>query len=370
MTVLIVNLDRKFFGHSGGHITHMSGVIEGFIENNKQISLCGYFPLKYQDIAHETYIVEKKSSLFTYILNVFRKLIFLKSQKNSLLYVRYKMGLFFLYPILKLIFLKTPVVVEVNSFIAKDYPWFRFLERFAFWNIDIILCVSDVIKCNFDKLISSSGKSIVIENGVSKDFLPSINSFRKPDWSNIAYFGVIKPDYSIEILIEAVSILKKRGANPKLNIYGDGLHLEKLRKYAHSLGLNSSNCCFHGYIEKGEVIKYMKRSHILVYTQSEKNSFGSSTKISEYFMSSRQIIASRTPHTKKFLKCDPFSDVINEGTAQEFALKIGKLLAVKPVSSEEIYDVRKEKFKDLMWKDKIRDLLKIVEEKNFEKHIT
>jgi glycosyltransferase involved in cell wall biosynthesis len=72
------------------------------------------------------------------------------------------------------------------------------------------------------------------------------------------FFGVIsRLDFgkNLEVLLEAVAILKNNGENPKLLVFGDGPELEKLKRLVKSLGIES-------FVEFLGMVKFEDRKNI------------------------------------------------------------------------------------------------------------
>jgi L-malate glycosyltransferase len=90
--------------------------------------------------------------------------------------------------------------------------------------------------------------------------------------SDILYVGRLMAHKNLELLIDAVALLKTRGVGPRVSIVGEGPHREALVQRAVRQGLH--NITFTGRIESHEqVVSMMKASRVFAFP-STREGFG------------------------------------------------------------------------------------------------
>lgn len=89
---------------------------------------------------------------------------------------------------------------------------------------------------------------------------------------DLIFAGRLIKDKNVDVLIEAVSLLKNNFGNLKCVIIGAGPEKNNLAKLADKLGLNN-NVIFKGFLSYQEVISYMKSAGVFVFP-STREGFG------------------------------------------------------------------------------------------------
>lgn len=142
---------------------------------------------------------------------------------------------------------------------------------FSFKRVKKFVAVSESQKKNLYKNARVSKEKIfVIENGIS-EFEIKPHSFHAE--IRLSVVGYIKPLKNQEVLIHALNILKNRGINVCLNIFGsvyDRQYYNKLKKMIDSYSLNSS-VNFWGFVDDRTVI--YQNTDILI-SSSNHEGFG------------------------------------------------------------------------------------------------
>src|SRR6185437_842633 len=159
-------------------------------------------------------------------------------------------------------------------------------------------CVHTVSDASKDDLIKFGEKKHihVIHNSI--DAGPVLNEAVNP--LRFVHVGRLVFYKNLEVVIQAIGILKKTQPNVKLVIIGDGPHKKSLQELTNKLGLGN-NVEFLGYVSLDEKMKIIAASNALVFP-SLCEGFG--LVILEAF-------SQRTPVLVSNIK--PMSDIVSDG---------------------------------------------------------
>ena len=168
---------------------------------------------------------------------------------------------------------------------TTDYPKKRagfiwlfvgFLFRKIFTKADCVQAISNYL-ANWAKSMGKNNCVEIIPNGIDLNNLKSkISNLKNREGKIIITTSRLVPKNGIDILIEAVSILKKEGlsGNIQCQILGSGPEEEKLKELARVLGL-SNEVVFLGHIDPEVVYAYLFNADIFV-RPSRSEGLGSS----------------------------------------------------------------------------------------------
>ena len=168
---------------------------------------------------------------------------------------------------------------------TTDYPKKRagfiwlfvgFLFRKIFTKADCVQAISNYL-ANWAKSMGKNNCVEIIPNGIDLNNLKSkISNLKNREGKIIITTSRLVPKNGIDILIEAVSILKKEGlsGNIQCQILGSGPEEEKLKELARVLGL-SNEVVFLGHIDPEVVYAYLANADIFV-RPSRSEGLGSS----------------------------------------------------------------------------------------------
>jgi len=115
------------------------------------------------------------------------------------------------------------------------------------------------------------GKEIrLISHGVELDAIKSIPPSQQK--SDMLFAGRLIKDKNAELIIRALSLIKKELPQVRCAIIGEGPEKERLLSLSKELGL-ADNIRFTGFLEYNEVIAMMKASKVFVFP-SQREGFG------------------------------------------------------------------------------------------------
>ena len=114
--------------------------------------------------------------------------------------------------------------------------FYRSIERFLNWRTDLFLFESSYVADLFRAKIGTPRAMVrIVRNGVGQaEFDPVMV---KPDATDLVCVGELRPVKAIDVLIEALAILKKSGQPVTATVVGEGPDDAKLKAQAERLGL-------------------------------------------------------------------------------------------------------------------------------------
>ena len=133
-----------------------------------------------------------------------------------------------------------------------------------------------VSKSTRDDLVSrgiSRSRTTVIENGVESGYYlpgPETHRFERP---TLLYLGRLKQYKRVEIILDALSMLRKGGTEARLLVAGKGDARRGLEAHARALGLERDAVEFLGFVDEDEKLALLQRAWVHVLT-SEKEGWG------------------------------------------------------------------------------------------------
>lgn len=167
-----------------------------------------------------------------------------------------------------------------------DY-WYEYLgKKKGFFGLAIEVAVAKISKDNIavsewtknrlESLVGTSKKIAVLPNGVDLELISEIKPAGK-DYTgsqigkiyDIIFGGRLIKEKNVDILIKAVSLLKKDGPEICCCIVGDGPERKALEKLTLELGLQE-NVKFEGFQEYRALIGKIKASKVLVLPSSRE----------------------------------------------------------------------------------------------------
>lgn len=190
----------------------------------------------------------------------------------------------------------------------------RILERFLYKKSDIIITLLPFAGEYIQSMGIKTDKITWISNGtdISDKNPPPITEREENSPLQLTYFGAHGDANGLEILIEAMLIIKNRSENrpapiAKLTLIGDGLNKISLQKQAKILGLDSSIIQFMPLVPKKDIAKISTKADAFVITirdLPELYKYGISTnKLFDYMGAARPTIIATAARNNPIEDC-------------------------------------------------------------------
>jgi glycosyltransferase involved in cell wall biosynthesis len=163
-----------------------------------------------------------------------------------------------------------------------------------------IICVSEVLKRDIEKLGIKGEKISVFPMGVEEPFLKSLINRgvnRVGQCSVIISNRQLQPIYNLSLLIRAIPIVLKEEPNAKFIIAGIGSERNNLEKQVKDLNISSS-VQFLGWVIHEEMAKLLSRSDIYISTSLDD---GTSVSLLEAMASGAFPIVTDIPSNREWI---------------------------------------------------------------------
>jgi glycosyltransferase involved in cell wall biosynthesis len=164
----------------------------------------------------------------------------------------------------------------------------------------------------------------VIPNGVdSSAFSPAPEGgrFHEP---TLLYLGRLKRYKRVDLVIQALALLRSRGVQARLLIAGKGDHADALERQAQKLGLDRSAVRFLGFVSEEEKRELLSRAWVHCLT-SPKEGWGIANL--EAAASGTPTVASDAPGLRDSVVDGVTGYLVPHGDVEALAERIGRILA-------------------------------------------
>jgi glycosyltransferase involved in cell wall biosynthesis len=198
--------------------------------------------------------------------------------------------------------------IKVDSMLVR---LLKYIERISFNFADYVINIDQPI----EELLASRGlprsKSTIITNSVDEEFFEAAEStpvsFKDMPQADFVmmYHGTVTHIYGLDIAIEAFSKAHQDMPGAEFWILGKGSEMSSLQQLTRELGLESK-VKFVGLLLPKEIPHWLKRCDIgvLATRQDVFLDLSFSSKLSEYIITGKAVIASRLKSTRHYFSND------------------------------------------------------------------
>ncbi len=173
---------------------------------------------------------------------------------------------------------KSTLIITLHE-VWNEY-WYEYIGKAGFFGkiiekavvnlTDKIITVSAKTERDL-KGIKTSENTTVIPNGIDFNYIMGVKASKEE--SDIIFAGRLIKEKNVDVLIEAVAMIKEKAPEIKSIIIGDGPERAKLEKLADKLNVQN-NVIFKGFMENhDDMISYMKSSKVFLLP-SKREGFG------------------------------------------------------------------------------------------------
>jgi len=174
--------------------------------------------------------------------------------------------------------IREPVVIKFGGFTADELPpnvrnlslfggvfsaLAALVDTYLLRHADIILVPSLTMKRHVEKIFNFRGKILLCPAGIDLEKIRKIAHQEnvKGDRVRIGFLGSLAWWQGVDILAEAVAIVKERLPNVELFIVGDGSMREKVAKICEKYKIK---CIVTGFVPHEDALKYLRSFDVLV----------------------------------------------------------------------------------------------------------
>lgn len=150
---------------------------------------------------------------------------------------------------------------------------YKHIFQRALTKSDLVVCVSNAVKkTHIKNLKLKEEKVTVIYNGINERFFSKkFKEEKEKNNVNLIYVGRLEKEKGLDILIDAISIIKSKHNNVNLLIVGDGSEINNLKNEVINKEVNDI-VKFYG--KQVDVIKWLDKSDIFIYPVVCEEAFG------------------------------------------------------------------------------------------------
>jgi glycosyltransferase involved in cell wall biosynthesis len=211
---------------------------------------------------------------------------------------------------------------ETNPlFAAYVYAWEKFIP-FVYQSCNFV-AISPSTKEDLVERGIPHTKIDVVLCGLDHDTYRLMDGVERYENPTIVHFGRIRKYKSVDTVIKAFRLVKRRIPEARLLIVGDGPEKGNLENLARSLGLGET-VRFTGAVSTPELVEILNRSHLFV-NASAKEGWGLT--VVEANACGLPVIASNRPGLKDSLKDGLTGYLVDYGDVEGFAEKAFLLLS-------------------------------------------
>lgn len=187
-----------------------------------------------------------------------------------------------------------------------------------------IIAVSEMTENRLSTELSYTHPVALVYNGIDQSEIHRIRAKRTT--SDIIYAGRLIEHKNVDMLLEAIALLKTTNPDITCRIFGDGPERTKLESLAFKLGLEQ-NVHFYGFIPNHQdVYAYMKAAKVSVLP-STREGFGIS--VIEANACGLPVVTFDHPANAAKDLINPTTGLLAKPNARDLAKKIDKLLTKK-----------------------------------------
>ncbi len=222
-----------------------------------------------------------------------------------------------------------PELYSAKFNIGMQHPLIKFLlliEKVSCWFANRVLIVTNIWREKLLKRSVSEKKCSVLMNLPDKNIFKPISLQKDNKHFNLVYHGTLVNRYGIDIAIRAVSILKNKIPEIKLNIIGEGENLSEFICLTKELSIEDKIYFNRKFVPVNEIPKIIAKmdigivpNRLNIFTRDILN-----TKLLEYVAVNIPVMISRTPGIEYYFD-EKMVTFFEAGNAEELASHILRL---------------------------------------------
>jgi glycosyltransferase involved in cell wall biosynthesis len=200
----------------------------------------------------------------------------------------------------------------------------RLVERGAAAAADAVVTVHEPYRRALVQRGVAPGKLVTVMNTLDERFAPSVGE-RSP--FRVVSHGTITEHYGVDLLVDAVAEVQPRFPQVRLELYGDGDALPRVRARADEHGLNGAVAIEGRYLPLREVLARVAGAGVGVVCNRpiERNLLAVPTKLFEYVALGVPVVAADLPAVTEHFGADELT-FFEAGSARSLAQALAEVL--------------------------------------------
>jgi len=189
----------------------------------------------------------------------------------------------------------------IGRLISSDKQWIRY-EKNMLHEADLVITVVEEARDRVALLETVQEKLCIVSNTVDTEAMPVFERKKTDNNFTIFYGGAINKHRGLQIVTDAIKVLKERNISITLQIAGSGSYKKALEKQVKKNNI-SSRVVFHGQKTFIEMMEILSRSDaaIIPHLRNENNDASSPNKLYQYMYTGIPVISSDCISLKRII---------------------------------------------------------------------
>lgn len=237
----------------------------------------------------------------------------------------------------------------IGRLVSSNEQWTRY-EKDMLHEADLIITIVEEARDRIESLGIGTEKLCIVSNTVDTETIPSYNRKRTDKNFILFYGGGINRHRGLQIVLEAIKILKDRNVKIKLQVAGSGSFKVVLEKQAVRLGIES-DVRFYGFKPFNEMLELLSEADaaIIPHLRNENNDSSSPNKLYQYMYLKIPVISSDCLSLKRILSETDAGFVYRNDSPDDLASLLEKLNSNRQLLAGKGLNGRKAVFAKYNW---------------------
>ena len=229
----------------------------------------------------------------------------------------------------------------IGRLVSSDKQWTRY-EKEMLHEADLVITVVEEAADRIASLGIEREKLCIVSNTVNTEEIPVFNRKRSDNDFVLFYGGGINRHRGLQVVLEAIKILKDRNINIKLDIAGSGSYRGILEKKAAELGI-ASHVIFHGQKPFNEMLELLAEADaaIIPHLRNENNDASSPHKLYQYMYLRIPVISSDCLSLKRIISETDAGFIYRNDSPDDLASLLKKLDSGRKLLADKGYNGKK-----------------------------
>lgn len=247
----------------------------------------------------------------------------------------------------------------IGRLVSSDSQWVRY-EKEMLELADIVIVVVEEARDRVALLGIDKSKLFIVSNTINFVNFPVYQSKKTENGFSLFYGGGINRHRGLQVVIDAVSLLKKKNISIRFDIAGTGSYMKTLEKKVFELDL-ISEVIFHGYKPFNEMIELLSKSDaaIIPHLRTENNDATIPHKLFQYMYLEIPVISSDCVPLKRILSEADTGFIYNSNSPEDLAVLLEKLYSNRQFLNEKIHNGKNAVLKRYNWSADKERLIKV-----------
>jgi glycosyltransferase involved in cell wall biosynthesis len=243
---------------------------------------------------------------------------------------------------------------------ARASTMLRRLERLATSFADAVVTVHDPYLRELVALGMPAEKATVVMNSLDERLLPAPKP-RNPGDFRVVYHGTITPHYGVQLLVDAVAEVARRGLDVRGEIIGGGDCVPDLKSRVATLGLSDRIAIEGRFLPHKAVLRRVNGASagVIPNLPTPLNRFALSSKLFEYVVLGVPVISAGLPTIREYFSDDEVM-FFEPGSAASLADAI-LAVACDPERAESRAERARRRYASYRWDVNARTYIEILD---------